>query len=167
MPTDATSLPPAADLIPTPTEKAKAGETALSVRLSGNGMKTYRVRYETQLEQEKEGTEIVSASGKGQAMLAAQQRIHPDMRPDEPYFHFEPLSIRPLETPGTFAVHYRTRVGTPRSGVIDIQAASVQEAASKARFAVHPELIPPRCFNAVEIVEINQPTKGQEGGAQG
>lgn len=114
-------------------------------------MKIYRVRYETAFVEDREGTEIVSASGKGQAMLAAQSRVHPDVRPDEPYFHFDPISIRPLDTPGTFEVRYRTKINIPRSGVIDIEAETPEEAASKARFAVHPELIPPRCFRAVAV----------------
>lgn len=117
-------------------------------------MKKYRVRYETRIFEDREGTETVSASGKGQAMLTAQRRIHPDVRADEPYFHFEPLSIRPLEPPGTFAVRYRTKIGTDRSGEVVVTAATPKEAASKARFAVHPELIPPRCFRAMCITEI-------------
>jgi len=119
-------------------------------------MKTYRVRYETQFFENRQGTEIVSASSKGQAMLAAQRRIHPNERSDEPYFHFEPLSIRPLETPGTFEVRYRTKVATDASGEVEVTAATPKEAASKARFAVHPELLPPRCFRAVLIAEIGQ-----------
>ena len=106
---------------------------------------------------DKEGIEIVSASGKGQAMLAAQHRIHPDERPDEPYFHFEPLAIRPLDEPGSFEVHYRTRIATDVSGEVDVRAASPEEAASEARFAVHKELIPPRCFKAVAVVPVEQP----------
>lgn len=117
-------------------------------------MKKYRVRYETKLLRDKEGVEVVAAAGKGQAMLAAQARIHPDERPDEPYFHFEPLTIRALETPDTFEVAYKTKVEEPISGEVEVAAETADKAAAKARFAVHRELIPPKCFKALEIVEI-------------
>lgn len=117
-------------------------------------MKKYRVRYQTQIFTDREGTEIVAAQGKGQAMLAAQGRIHPEARPDEPYFHFEPLSIRPVDAPDTFEVRYRTKVSTDLAGEIEVEAESPEKAASKARFAVHKELIPPQCFRVVEVVEI-------------
>jgi len=139
-----------------PDGKSKCRQARFDGNRPGSIMKKYRVRYETQVFEDREGTEVVSASGKGQAMLAAQQRIHPDVRPDEPYFHFEPLSIRPLAEPGTFEVRYRTKVASDRSGEVEILAASPEDAGKKARFAVHPELIPPRCFRAVTIVEIGQ-----------
>ncbi|WP_300164883.1 hypothetical protein [Solidesulfovibrio sp.] len=115
-------------------------------------MKTYRVRYETRLMREREGVEVVAASGKGQAMLAAQARVHPDERADEPYFHFEPLTIRALDS-GDYEVAYRTKVEEPVSGEIEVAAESPDKAAAKARFAVHQELIPPKCFKALEVVE--------------
>ncbi|EFL49182.1 conserved hypothetical protein [Solidesulfovibrio fructosivorans JJ]] len=117
-------------------------------------MPKYRVRYETRIMQGKEGTEVVTASGKGQAMLAAQAIVHPDQRRDEPYFHFEPLTIRPLEAEGTYAVAYRTKVETPLSGEVEVEATDADKAVSKARFAVHQELIPPKCFKALEVVAV-------------
>jgi len=119
-------------------------------------MKKYRVRYETKILEGREGTEIVTATGKGQAMLAAQQRLHPDARPDEPYFHFEPLSIRPLAVPDSFEVHYRTKVAMDLTGTIEVEAETPDKAAAKARFTVHQELIPPKCFKAVEVVEVGE-----------
>jgi hypothetical protein len=116
-------------------------------------MKTYRVRYETKLLHDQEGVEVVAASGKGQAMLAAQARIHPGERADEPYFHFEPLTIRLLED-GKYEVAYRTKVEEPVAGEIEVAAENAEKAASKARFAVHKELIPPKCFRALEIIEL-------------
>lgn len=116
-------------------------------------MKKYRVRYETRMFREKAGVEIVAASGKGQAMLAAQARVHPGERPDEPYFHFEPLTIRLLEGEGTYEVAYRTKVEEPVSGEVEVAAEDADKAAAKARFAVHQELIPPKCFKALEVVE--------------
>lgn len=117
-------------------------------------MKKYRVRYETRVMRDQEGVEVVEASGKGQAMLAAQARVHPDQRADEPYFHFEPLTIRLLEAPSTYEVAYKTRIEEPVSGVVEVTAEGETKAASKARFAVHQELIPPKCFQAVEVVEV-------------
>lgn len=117
-------------------------------------MPKYRVRYETKIMQEKEGVEVVAASGKGQAMLAAQANVHPDQRRDEPYFHFEPLTIRALDSAGSYEVAYRTKVETPLSGEVEVEAADADKAVSKARFAVHRELIPPKCFKAVEIVVL-------------
>jgi hypothetical protein len=117
-------------------------------------MKKYRVRYETRMLREREGVETVSAPGKGQAMLAAQARVHPGERADEPYFHFEPLTIRALDAPGTFEVAYRTKVEEPVSGEIEVAAEDAAKAAAKARFAVHQELIPPKCFQALEVVEV-------------
>ncbi|WP_428558422.1 MAG: hypothetical protein ACP59X_11720 [Solidesulfovibrio sp. DCME] len=117
-------------------------------------MKTYRVRYETRLFRDKEGVETVSAQGKGQAMLAAQARLHPNERADEPYFHFEPLTIRALDAPGTFEVAYRTKVEEEVAGEIEVAAEDADKAAAKARFAVHQELIPPKCFRALEVVEV-------------
>lgn len=117
-------------------------------------MKKYRVRYETRLFRDKEGVETVSAPGKGQAMLAAQARLHPNERADEPYFHFEPLTIRALDAPGTFEVAYRTKVEEAVAGEIEVAAEDAAKAAAKARFAVHQELIPPKCFRALEVVEV-------------
>lgn len=119
-------------------------------------MKKYRVRYETQILVPREGTEIVEAPGKGQAMLAVQMRLHPDVRPDEPYFHFEPLTIRPLPVPGTFEVTYRTKIPTVLTGEMEMEAESPDKVVFKVRARVHPELIPPKCFKAVEIVEIGE-----------
>jgi len=116
-------------------------------------MKKYRVRYETKILTKKEGTEIVEAEGKGQAMLAAQKRIHPDVRSDEPYFYFEPLSIRALPVPGTFEVRYQTKITSEMSGEMTVEAENADKAVAKVRFTVHPELIPPKCFQAVEVVE--------------
>ncbi|UJX40329.1 hypothetical protein K9F62_16735 [Desulfovibrio sp. JY] len=117
-------------------------------------MPKYRVRYETRIMQAKEGAEVVTATGKGQAMLAAQAIVHPDQRRDEPYFHFEPRTIRPLEPAGTYEVAYRTKVETPLSGEVEVEAADADKAVSKARFAVHQELIPPKCFKALEVVAL-------------
>lgn len=117
-------------------------------------MKTYRVRYETKILTKKEGTEIVEAEGKGQAMLAAQKRIHPDQRADEPYFHFEPLSIRALPVPGTFEVRYKTKIASDMSGEITMEAENADKAVAKVRFKVHPDLIPPKCFRAVDVAEV-------------
>jgi hypothetical protein len=117
-------------------------------------MKTYRVRYETKILTKKEGTEIVEAQGKGQAMLAAQMRLHPDARPDEPYFYFEPLSIRPLPVPGTFEVRYQTKIASELTGEMEVAAENADKAVAKVRFTVHPDLIPPKCFKAVEVVEV-------------
>ena len=119
-------------------------------------MKKYRVRYETRILVPREGTEIVEAPGKGQAMLAVQGRLHPEARPDEPYFHFEPLSIRPLPVPGSFEVSYRTKIPTELTGEMEVEAESPDKAAFKVRATVHPELIPPKCFRAVEVVEVGQ-----------
>lgn len=119
-------------------------------------MKTYRVRYETKLLHDQEGVEVVAASGKGRAMLAAQARIHPGERADEPYFHFEPLTIRLLEE-GIYEVAYRTKVEEPVAGEIEVTAENAEKAASKARFAVHKELIPPKCFRALDIIELAEP----------
>lgn len=116
-------------------------------------MPTYCVRYETRILQDKEGTEVVTAPGKGQAMLAAQARVHPQERRDEPYFHFEPLTIRLLDAE-TYEVAYRTRVETPLSGEVEVEAENPDKAVAKARFAVHRELIPPKCFKAVDIVPV-------------
>ena len=116
-------------------------------------MKTYRVRYETKLMRDQEGVEVVAASGKGQAMLAAQARIHPGERADEPYFHFEPLTIRLLED-GNYEVAYRTKVEEPAAGEIEVAAENAEKAAAKARFAVHKELIPPKCFKVISLKEI-------------
>jgi len=119
-------------------------------------MKKYRVRYETKIQSDREGVEVVTASGKGQAMLAAQSRVHPGVRNDEPYFHFEPLTIRRLEGDGsdTYEVAYRTKVETDLAGEIEVAAEDADKAAAKARFAVHQELIPPRCFKALAVTEI-------------
>ncbi|EHJ46675.1 hypothetical protein DFW101_0658 [Solidesulfovibrio carbinoliphilus subsp. oakridgensis] len=119
-------------------------------------MKKFLVRYETKIFKDREGTEVVSASGKGQAMLAAQARVHPDARPDEPYFHFEPLTIRRLEAdgPDTYEVVYRTKVETELSGEIEVAAEDADKAAGKARFAVHQELIPPKAFKALAVTEL-------------
>lgn len=117
-------------------------------------MKKYRVRYETKVLTKKAGTEIVEAEGKGQAMLAAQKRIHPDVRDDEPYFYFEPLAIRPLAVPGTFEVHYQTKIASDMSGEMEVEAESADKAVAKVRFKVHPDLIPPKCFKAVEVTEV-------------
>jgi|GEM_PF-1254972 len=119
-------------------------------------MKKYRVRYETKILEPVEGAEIVAASGKGQAMFAAQARIHPTARTDEPYFHFEPLSIRRLDAPDSYEVVYRSRVENDVAGEIDVTAEDAAKAAAKARFAVHQELIPPKCFKALEVVEIDE-----------
>ena len=117
-------------------------------------MKTYRVRYETRLFRDKEGVETVSAPGKGQAMLAAQARLHPNERADEPYFHFEPLTIRAVEPAGRYEVAYRTRIEEQVSGEIDVAAETADKAVSKARLAVHQELIPPKCFKVLEVAEL-------------
>lgn len=117
-------------------------------------MKKYRVRYETRLLENREGVEVVTASGKGQAMFAVQAMLHPDVRADEPYFHFEPLAIRPLEKPDTYEVSYRTKIERAVSGDVDVAAEDADKAAAKARFAVHQELIPPKCFRAVDVAEI-------------
>jgi hypothetical protein len=119
-------------------------------------MKKFLVRYETRIFKDRQGTEVVCAPGKGQAMLAAQARVHPDVRPDEPYFHFEPLTIRRLEAdgPDTYEVAYRTKVETELSGEVEVAAEDADKAANKARFAVHQELIPPRAFKALVVTEI-------------
>ncbi|MYL83090.1 hypothetical protein GTA51_08065 [Desulfovibrio aerotolerans] len=117
-------------------------------------MKKYRVRYETKLLEAREGIEVVAATGKGQAMFAVQAKLHPSARTDEPYFHYEPLSIRPLETPDTYEVSYRTKIEREVAGSVDVAAEDADKAANKARFAVHQELIPPKCFKALEVVEI-------------
>ncbi len=119
-------------------------------------MKKFRVRYETKIFEPREGTEIVHASSKGRAMLEAQKRLHPDERSDEPYFHFEPLAIEPLDTPETFAVRYRTKVEAGLAGEIEVTAEDAAKAAAKARFAVHQELIPPKCFKALAVTEVGQ-----------
>ena len=119
-------------------------------------MKKYRVRYETKILTPVEGTEVVTASGKGQAMFAVQARLHPTVRNDEPYFHFEPLTIRKLETPDAYEVVYRSKVETDLAGEIEVAADDAAKAVAKARFAVHQELIPPACFKATEVVEIAQ-----------
>lgn len=116
-------------------------------------MTKYRVRYETKLLHGLEGVETVSASGKGQAMLAVQALVHPGERPDEPYFHFEPLTIRQVE-PGRYEVAYRTKVEKDVSGEVEVEAADVEKAAAKARFVVHQELIPPKGFRAVAVEAI-------------
>ena len=116
-------------------------------------MKKFLVRYETRIFKDRQGTEVVCAPGKGQAMLAAQARVHPDVRPDEPYFHFEPLTIRQVE-PGRYEVAFRTKIEKPVSGEVDVEAADIDKAVSKARLAVHQELIPPKCFKAVAVEEI-------------
>lgn len=117
-------------------------------------MKKYRVRYETKVLSAREGTEVVSADGKGQAMLAAQARIHPSVRTDEPYFHFEPLTIRRLEAPEAYEVTYRTKVETDLAGEIEVAAEDEEKAVAQARLAVHRELIPPKCFKALAVTEI-------------
>ncbi len=119
-------------------------------------MKKYRVRYETRLLEDREGVEVVTAPGKGQAMFVVQARLHPKERTDEPYFHFEPLAIRRLEAPDAYEVTYRTKIETEVAGEIEVAAEDAGKAAAKARFAVHKELIPPKCFKAVEIVEIGE-----------
>ena len=116
-------------------------------------MPKYRVCYETKIMQDKEDAEVVTAPGKGQAMLAAQVRIHPGERADEPYFHFEPLTIRLLED-GKYEVAYRTKVEEPAAGEIEVAAENAEKAAAKARFAVHKELIPPKCFKVISLKEI-------------
>jgi hypothetical protein len=117
-------------------------------------MKKFRVRYETKMLEGREGVEVVSAAGKGQAMLAAQAKIHPSVRTDEPYFYFEPLTIRALEAPDTYEVAYRTKVETDLSGEIEVAAEDTDKAIAKARFAVHQELIPPKGFKALAVTEI-------------
>ena len=117
-------------------------------------MKKYRVRYETKLLEAREGVEVVAATGKGQAMFAVQAKLHPTARTDEPYFHYEPLSIRPLETPDTYEVSYRTKIEREVTGSVDVAAEDADKAANKARFAVHQELIPPKCFKALDVVQI-------------
>jgi len=117
-------------------------------------MKKFRVRYETKILTPREGTEVVTASGKGPAMFAVQALLHPTARNDEPYFHFEPLSIRLLEAPDTYEVVYRTKIETDLAGEIEVAAETEEKAAAKARFAVHQELIPPKCFRALEIVAL-------------
>lgn len=119
-------------------------------------MKKYRVRYETKMLEAREGVEVVQAPGKGQAMFAVQAKLHPNARTDEPYFHFEPLAIRPLETPGAYEVSYRTKIENAVSGDVEVAAEDADKAATKARFAVHQELIPPKCFRAVDVVEIGE-----------
>lgn len=125
-------------------------------------MKKFRVRYETKIFKEREGTEVVAASGKGQAMFAAQALVHPDARRDEPYFHFEPLSIRRVEAdgPDAYEVVYRTKIETDLAGEIEVAAEDAAKAAAKARFAVHQELIPPKSFKAVAVTEIGEPADG-------
>lgn len=117
-------------------------------------MKTFRVRYETRLMRAKEGVEVVVASGKGQAMLAVQALVHPELRNDEPYFHFEPLTIRPVDPAGSYEVAYRTKIEEEVAGEVDVAAEDADKAKAKARFAVHQELIPPKCFKVVAICEI-------------
>jgi hypothetical protein len=121
----------------------------------GRLMKKFRVRYETKMLEGREGVEVVAATGKGQAMLAAQARLHPTVRTDEPFFYFEPLAIRRLEAPDAYEVTYRTKVETEVSGEIEVTAEDAERAVAKARFAVHQELIPPKCFRAVDVVEID------------
>ena len=142
---------PASVLIPTPLKKAKAD--VRHTRRQGTIMKKFRIRYETRLLYGLEGTETVAASGKGQAMLAVQAMVHPDERLDEPYFHFEPLTIRQVE-PGRYEVAFRTKIEKPVSGEVDVEAADADKAVSKARLAVHQEFIPPKCFKAVAVEEI-------------
>lgn len=119
-------------------------------------MKKFRIRYETRLLEAREGVEVVAASGKGQAMFAVQAKLHPTARTDEPYFHYEPLAIRPLDAPDTYEVSYRTKIEKAVSGDVEVAAEDADKAVAKARFAVHQELIPPKCFRAVEIVEIGE-----------
>jgi hypothetical protein len=113
-------------------------------------MKKFRIRYETRMLHGLEGVETVAASGKGQAMLAVQALVHPDVRRDEPYFHFEPLTIRPVEA-GRYEVAYRTKIEKEVSGEVEVAAEDADKAVAKARFAVHQELIPPKCFRAVSV----------------
>ncbi|KHK03991.1 hypothetical protein [Desulfovibrio sp. TomC] len=119
-------------------------------------MKKFRVRYETKLQETREGVEVVTASGKGQAMFAVQAMLHPTARTDEPYFYYEPLSIRPLDTPETYEVSYRTKIEKAVSGDVEVAAEDAEKAVNKARFAVHQELIPPKCFKALDVVEIGE-----------
>jgi hypothetical protein len=137
-----------------PSGKSKGRRAPFGPHRRGRSMKKFRVRYETKILESREGVERVAASGKGQAMLAAQAKIHPNVRTDEPYFHFEPLTIRLLDTPDTYEVAYRTKVETEKSGDIEVAAEDADKAAAKARFAVHQELIPPKDFKALAVTEI-------------
>ena len=116
-------------------------------------MKTYKVSYETRMLEDREGSEVVAAPGKGRAMLAAQAVIHPDQRDDEPYHHFEPLSIIPLGG-DSYEVRYKTKIERQVAGEVTVSAEDPDKAFAKARFAVHQEFIPPKCFKAVAVEEI-------------
>lgn len=133
------------------TEKAKRREAA------GRGiiMAEYLVRYETRLLEDVEGAIEVEAAGKSGAMFAAQAEIHPEARSDEPHFYFEPLSIRPLDQPGRYEVRFVSKVERPASGEVRVTADDPDKAAARARFVVHPELIPPRHFRAVSVREAD------------
>ncbi len=116
-------------------------------------MAKFKVWYETKLLEDRQGVETVEAPGKGAAMLAAQAKVHPDQRAVEPYHYFEPLRIVPRDD-GRFDVEYKTRIEREVSGDIEVEAADADKALSKARFAVHQEFIPPKCFKAVRIEEM-------------
>jgi len=116
-------------------------------------MKKYKVSYETKLLEHKEGALTVAAESKGKAMLAAQAVVHPDQRSVEPYHYFEPLSIVP-KGEGKFEVSYKTKIERDVSGEVEVEASDEDKALSKARFVVHQEFIPPKCFKALSITEI-------------
>lgn len=117
-------------------------------------MKKYRVSYETKILEDRQGVETVEADGKGEAMMAAQARAHPDQRAVEPYHYFEPLAIVP-KGGRLFEVSYKTKVERELAGEIEVEAADPDKALSKARFAVHQDFIPPKYFKALTIEEIS------------
>jgi hypothetical protein len=86
-------------------------------------------------------------------MLAAQLPA-PDAGP------MNPISLRaPVLRPGgpdSFEVHYRTKVAMDLTGTIEVEAETPDKAAAKARCIVHREFIPPKCFKAVEVVEVGE-----------
>jgi len=115
-------------------------------------MAIYKVSYETKLFEDRQGVETVTAPSKGAAMLAAQSAVHPDQRNVEPYHYFEPLSIVP-KGEGVFEVAYKTRIERDVAGEIEVEATDAEKAVSKARFTVHQEFIPPKCFKAITVEE--------------